>query len=580
MGKRPPPRKAASTWPVVVTGIGFFLAEVVVLGGGASPFRLPKEAVVLTALAAAAAGGILGAARRRTITLPRGPLVWVLIALPIVQALSGLWSASPLRAMNASLATVIWVVGIVWMATVPADARRLLALAAAVGVFISAAVMLVQAAGIDVLGLVGPLAGGRLRLTGLTGNPADLAMAAVLLLPPLLVWGEDSSRPRLYRALAAVLALAALITQTVTGVVALAALLVVWLLQKRSKRLWLATLGLGAIIVTVALATGLGDRLSWQADRLRKGDWYHLLSARGDGWSAAAEMIRSRPLGGVGAANFTQLYFPSRLAWLTRHGGTGGRGELASHFQWAHCDPLQVVSELGIPGLMWMVALALALARIRVRAGPLLPLAIAAWTPFALFHYPSHLAVGLIPTALVLAHLAAAGEAPLSLPWRRVRTAVAAAAVVLAIVVAGWQLRRVALDLWIGGNELRLAMSEGLDETRRARLAAAVEAQILARIERLPSAAPTLWRTVGRARAIRRDPAGAEAAFRTAYRLWPHEDAEFYLGMSLAAQGRRSEALEHLGRVCRTNPTLARTIADPGLRRSVEDMIATYRGRR
>jgi cytochrome c-type biogenesis protein CcmH/NrfG len=148
--------------------------------------------------------------------------------------------------------------------------------------------------------------------------------------------------------------------------------------------------------------------------------------------------------------------------------------------------------------------------------------------------------------------------------------------VVLAIVAAGWQLRRVAVDLWIGGNELRLTMSEGLDPANRARLAAAIEAQVLSRIQRLPSAAPTLWRTVGRARLVRREAAGAETAFRTAYGLWPHEDAEFYLGMSLVAQGRRGEGLQHLGRVCRTNPALARYISNDDLRRSVQDMVAAY----
>jgi hypothetical protein len=148
---------------------------------------------------------------------------------------------------------------------------------------------------------------------------------------------------------------------------------------------------------------------------------------------------------------------------------------------------------------------------------------------------------------------------------------------ILAIIAAGWQMRRVAVDLWVGGNELRLTMSGSLDPADRARLAATIEAQILSRIQRLGSAAPTLWRTVGRARLVRREAAGAEAAFRRAYELWPHEDAEFYLGISLVAQGRRGEGLSHLARVCRTNPALARHINNDDLRRSVEDAVAAYR---
>ena len=577
MGKKPSKTEPRSRWPIVLAATGFFLAEVVVLAGAASPFRLPKEAVVLAALALAVAGGCIAAARRRAITLPYGPLVWILIALPVLQAASALWSASWLRAVESSLLSFIWIAGIMWLATVTTATRRRLALVATFGVTISAGVMLLQLAGVSVFDFSTPFISNRLSLTGLTGNPADLAMAAVLLLPFLLAWGEDSSRSWLYRVLAVILALAALITQTLTGVAALAALFVIWLIQRRSKRLWLTALGLGSVIVVVALTAGLGDRLLRESDRIRRGDWYRLFSARGDGWSAGLEMIHERPLIGIGAANYTQLYYPSRLASLTRHGGTGARGVLASHFQWAHCDPLQVAAELGILGIAWMAALALAIVNVRKRAGPLLPLSVAAWAPFVLLHYPTHLAVGLIPIALGLAHLVATAEPPRTYQWRRARLPVATVVVVLAIVAAGWQLRRVAVDLWIGGNELRLTMSAGLNPANRARLAAAIEAQILSRIERLPSAAPTLWRTVGRARLMRREAAGAETAFRTSYALWPHEDAEFYLGMSLVAQGRRSEGLQHLGRVCRTNPALARHINNDDLRRSVLDLVAAYR---
>jgi len=212
MGKKQSTTEPKSKMPIVVAATGIFLAEVVVLAGAASPFRLPKEAVVLAALSLAVAGGFIAAARRRAITIPHGPLVWILIALSLLQVVSVLWSASRLRALESSLLTVIWVVGILWLATVSTTTRRRLALVAAFGVAISAGVMLLQLAGVGVFNLSAPLSSKRLNLTGLTGNPADLAMAAVLLLPFLLTWSEDSSRPWLYRGLAVILALAALIT--------------------------------------------------------------------------------------------------------------------------------------------------------------------------------------------------------------------------------------------------------------------------------------------------------------------------------------------------------------------------------
>ena len=133
------------------------------------------------------------------------------------------------------------------------------------------------------------------------------------------------------------------------------------------------------------------------------------------------------------------------------------------------------------------------------------------------------------------------------------------------------------MNLWMGGLEQRLLISQAADPELRPRMAASVEAQILPRIDHLPGAAPTLWRTVGRARLLRNEPRGAEAAFRTAAAGWAHEDADFYLGLSLAAQGRRSEALAVLGRVCRTNPALLQLIPEPDLRRSVQDMVEVYR---
>ena len=577
MAKKTPTPDADPKWAVRVAAIGIFLAEVVVIAGSASPFRLPKEAVILATLSLVVGITVAVAARRRAVLLPTGPLVAVLLALPILQAVSALWSASPRRALESACLTTIWVVGILWMASLSADTRRRLALVAAVGVAVSTAVMMIQLAGENVFNFSARFSENRLRLTGLTGNPADLAMAAVLLLPFLLAWGESSTRPRLYRGLAAILALGAAVSQTLTGIVALSLLVLVWLIQKRSKTLWLTTLGFGAALVAVALASGMTTRLQAEANRLLKGDFYRLFSARGDGWSAGAEMIRSRPVSGVGAANYTHLYYPSRLEWLTRKGGTGRRGELASHFQWAHCDPLQHTAELGLVGIGWMATLGFAIFQVRKRAGSILPLAIAAWAPFALMHYPAHLAVGLIPIALILAHLIASHGETRSRPWRIARVPLATLLVALTVTASWWQLRRVATDLWVGGNEMRLVIAERAEPTIRARMAAAVEAQILSRIDRLPSIAPTLWRTVGRARLVRRDAGGAEMAFRTAYDLWPHEDAEFYLGMSLVAQGRRAEGLSHLGRVCRTNPALVRLVGNPEIRQVVEDMLTEYR---
>jgi hypothetical protein len=576
VARKKPATLTPSKWPFRVAATGIFLTEVAVLRGAASPFRIPKDTIALAAICLAVGLAVAAAARRKTLTYPRGRLVAVLLALPVLQFLSVLWSASPIRALESAVFSLIWVVGILWFATLDSRSRLSLAFVAAAGVVASAAVMVLQIGGLQVFNLGRGLTDGRLSLTGLTGNPADLAMAAVLLLPLLLVRREGSPPVRLQIVFVSILSMATFLTRTLSGIGALALVFFVWLIQQKSRGLWARVATLGAVFLAVALAAGLDTRLVRGYERLQKGDWYELLSARGDGWSAASEMVRARPVSGVGAANYDHLYYPSRLDWFVRHGGASGRGELASHFEWAHCDPLQLAAELGIFGLLWLIVLLVTLAGVRKRAGPLFSLAAAAYTPFALLHYPTHLTVALIPIALIMGEIVGRSETIQRVDWLRARAPVAALLMIVAIVGAGWQLRRVAGDLWAGSLESVLAISQQAAPEVRIRNAAAVEAAVLSRIDRMPRHAPTLWRTVGRARMMRQDFKGAEAAFRTAYEGWPHEDADFYLGLTLVSQGRRSEGLQHLGRVCRTNQALVRLL-DPDLRRSVEDMLEVYR---
>jgi hypothetical protein len=147
----------------------------------------------------------------------------------------------------------------------------------------------------------------------------------------------------------------------------------------------------------------------------------------------------------------------------------------------------------------------------------------------------------------------------------------------LALIGGMWQLRRLATDAWRASLEQGIQSAQAAPEPRRDQLALAVDAQILSRIGRLPGSAPWLWRIAGKARLVRADPQAAEQAFLEANRLWPHEEAELGLGIALAGQGRRSEAMFFLGRVCRTNPTLARQIQEEDLRRSVEELIRSRR---
>ena len=570
--------RTPAPWAATLTGLLFLLVQIVLLPGATSAFRLPKEALAAAGIGAIVALGVSVRLRGGDLPLARGPLALTLVALPALQALSSLWAADPRRALASAAVTACWVVAAFWLASLTAVERERVVTLTAIGTTISAVVLLLQAAGLPLL-VLGVSEGSRFRMSGLAGNPADLSTSALLLLPLLLVGAAKHPGSWWRWVVTAVLVTAAVVSQTFTGYIALGLVTLLWLMQRRSARLWAAAAAIAAVAIAVALGAGLGDRVRRQLRQIELGDWYSVMSARSDGWTAAAEMIHEHPLLGVGAGHFDHAYYPSRLAWLERRGAIGRRGELATHFEWAHCDPLQMVAELGTLGGIWMLGLAWALARGRPRGDPLPLLAAAVAAPFLALHYPTHLAVGMVPIALVLGHLLAAQphwRAPRLRGGWRVAVPVALAAVAVAGV--SWQLRRVALDVWRADLERRLVIAYSLqDPSQRAQLAATVESQVLPRVGRLPGAAPWLWRIVGKARLTRDDPRAAEQAFRTASELWLHEEADMGLGLALAGQGRRSEALVPLGRVCRVNPAVARQIQDPDLRRAVQDLTRARR---
>lgn len=571
---------------------GLLLVQLVVLPGAASPFRTPKTIFALTTILLVAGLGFARRLGRGRLELRWSPLATVLLVLPVLQAVSAIWSASPRLAIAAAIESLIWLLGALWIATLAVRERRVLVDAAVVGAAISGAVLIAQAIGLAVFSLGPPGPSGRLSLTGLTGNPADLSMAAVLLLPLVLASSTGPARPWPRWTFAILLTAAATISQTLTAFAAIALVWATWLLQQRARRRWIAAAVTAVVVITIGLATGLDTRIHRQLRRLERGDWYLLLSARSDGWTAAGEMIRDRPLTGTGASNFTYAYYPSRVSWLERTGTVGRRTELATHFRFAHCDPLQLTAELGVPGLIWLALLIVVGVRTAPRGDPLPPLAAAAFLPFALLHFPTHLAVGLVPLTLILGHLLAAGDRVVIEPRPWPRRIVAAVAVVLVLFAAYREMYGLMLNLWRGGLSYALTVIDTLDEPQRSQEAAAVEAQILPRLPALPGARPWLWRMLGQARMARGDLSGAESAFRTALGLWPHEEAEFGLGLALAAQdrqlreqgvpidgrNRRGEAIVHLARVCRTNPALLELIDDQDLRRAVSEIVGQPAG--
>jgi hypothetical protein len=487
----------------------------------------------------------------------------------------------PVRALQTAAVSAVWVTGIVWLANLPPNQRRRALQWTVAGATISAAVSVLQAAGLPLMTVQASDYGNRLHLAGLAGNPSDLAMTACLLLA-LVVSCIHHSTPKWHGWICpCILTVAILVSQSLTGYVALALIVVTWSLRRGSRRTAWRAAGCVVILAVVVLVVGPTERFEVKLRRLKEGSWYSLLSARSDGLTAAAQMIRSQPVLGVGAGHFGHAYYSARLTWLESRDEVGKRGEIASHFAWTHCDPLQLIAEMGVLGILWLTLTCTACVVGRRRGDPTLAIAGAAFLPFALLHYPTHVAVGLVPVSLITANLIAATDVPaVSLPARPgIRATMTIICVVTALAIGAWQIRSVVLNLWQGRMETLLRICQGADESQRSRLAAVIESEAQERIDRNPSAAPWALRVVGRARLAKGDPAGSEAIFRTAHELWPHEEAEFGIGLAVAAQGRREEALHHLSRVCRTNPSVAQLIPDPDLQQEILELNRVRRQR-
>jgi len=563
---------------VLITGIIVFLVEIVVISGAFSPFRLPKMALALGGLALVVGSWSAFRLWQGRLEIPSGPLVSALVALPILQAISAIWAQTPGLALRQALFSAVWVAIAVWLSTFDAEERHRVLIWGVWGAVVSGVVLLAQLSDIAAATPQGIDSGDRLGLIGLAGNPSDLAMAALLFLPLLLPRVLAQPQKWIRWLLPAFLVLTAVLTQALTGLAAIGLVGIGCVVLMRSKKAWGVLLVLAAV-ASLAISLGpLRSRVQAEWTQLQQGNWYNLLSAREDGWTAALTMIESSPILGVGAGQYSREFYPARTIWLDQHGSIGNRGELATHFEWAHNDPLQLTSELGLIGVLWMVFFVLALARSGPLADPVIVLAVLAWTPFLLLHYPTHLAIGLISAVLLLAHrIHLAPRRPVLVGYPVLRRAAAVAVGVVAVAIIVGQVADLHLDRWRGHTEALLVMAERAPPANRRQIVRQIETEAAAKISRYQGSAPWLWRIVGRARLLAGAYGEAEMAFRRSSALEPHEEAEMGLGLALAGQGRTTEAVHHLAQACRVNPALLAFISQEDLRQSVRAKIRRSR---
>jgi O-antigen ligase len=536
-----------------------------------SPFRLTKTALLVGGLGALIAFVVAFQVARKQSTITGSPLLLTLLSFPALQAFSSFWSGQPRWALSSALVSLSLVIAAAWLSGLTTRQRSRLIRFTAFGVTISSAVLLLQLAGNSPINVA---ATGRRSLTGLSGNPSDLAIAATLLLPLLLV-RCSSPRPRsLDWFLAATLSAAIVATRSLTAVVALALFGLVILIRYRTrKRAWAIAIAVVISTSIVAYSSGLTERLARTARTFSKGKVYEALSARTDGWTAATEMIRSAPVLGVGAANYSHRYYSNRLSFLERNQRVGQRPEQSTHFEWAHNDLLQLMAELGLLGFVWLACLVVFTVKAGAGYRPLLIGSFAVLPPFLVFHYPTHIAIGQIPIILLLAELVT-HEKKLKLPRNpRIRAGLAATLVVMATASTVWAVQRVKHGRWMFFKTQALELAQSAPAEVRSTVVPLIYEEGIDYASKHPHDAAEVWRLVAMSSLVSGDAQTAEASFRHAHSLWPHSESDLGIGRALVAQGRREEAIHCFARVIRVNPRLASLLGSEELAAEVQNYL-------
>lgn len=299
--------------------------------------------------------------------------------------LSALLSARPTSSLDALRSAALLAL------LVPVGASRALGrgrvvLAAAAflaGVSVNAVASLLQAAGRLKLFDIERISG-RSNTGAFLGNEGYVALVAALAVPIAAgCLASSRGRSRWAAGGALVLALAALAANpSLTGLTSAATGAAVFLYLECSGRARRRAI-VGALLLAVAVpfVPAVRARAADLAYHLRTRNLDALLSYRAGPWAAALEMMRERPLLGVGAGGFESRFVPARLAAERRLHRSFTAESAAGSYVEAHSDLLQAPAELGLPAAAaFAAAFALLIAglvsRIRESAGKTEPAAL------------------------------------------------------------------------------------------------------------------------------------------------------------------------------------------------------------
>lgn len=282
---------------------------------------------------------------------PKAPvgLTFFVVALALWSLVSATWAVSSGTALTA---TSSYVLNILLIPIVLLAIRRREQLFWVLGAFVIGAVVSVA---------YGYISSHSLRLTGGLGDPNEEAAVLVSALPIALGLAAALTRPLLRRLciLGALFCLAGIMsTDSRGGLVALGAVLIAAMLFGGRFRPQAAALLVVVALTTVTYIFVIAPAAARQ--HVTATD----TSGRSDIWLVAERMIEAHPLNGVGSGNFQNAAYQ----YLQAPGSITNAYLILDYPHVAHNTALELLTDLGVPGLLAFLGVVGAALLLAVRA--------------------------------------------------------------------------------------------------------------------------------------------------------------------------------------------------------------------
>lgn len=199
------------------------------------------------------------------------------------------------------------------------------------------------------------------RSIGLLGSANDIGgYLALMIVVAAAMAMSDAKRRWVYAAITALLIAGLAMTQTLGAIAAtIAAGIAMTFLVSRRR----AAVTLGAIVLIslgiAAAFTPLRLRLTSAWTIAKTGDIDAIFPGRATAFLSALDMVKDRPVTGVGPGCFGFEYFPHKLRVEINHPLLMMSGTRTQNFGEVHNDHLQMLAQTGVPGyLLFLTAVA------------------------------------------------------------------------------------------------------------------------------------------------------------------------------------------------------------------------------